>query len=160
MRSVLIISTPILACVLAVSVLVFQSRPSAAAGRPVADPSSTPVKKVAMKTSPAEMAGLDVYDLIEFDGNRIERSDDEWQKLLTPVQFRILRKADTERAFTGALTNNHQHGVYYCAACGLALFRSEAKFESGTGWPSFYQPIYKNNVTERVDNGLPGEERT
>jgi len=160
MRSVLIISAPILACALGVSALMFQTRPSAASGRAAAEASSTPVRKASLKASPAAMAGLDVYDLIVFDGNRVEWSDDEWQKLLTPTQFQILRKAATERAYSGTLTNNHQHGVYYCAACGLALFRSEAKFESGTGWPSFYQPIYKQNVTERVDNSLPDEPRT
>ena len=122
-------------------------------------PSATPAVKQS-RSAPANVAGLGVYDLIEFDGGKVKRSDADWKKLLTPAQFYILRKAGTERAFTGALTNNHQHGVYYCAACGLALFRSEAKFESGTGWPSFYEPIYKRNVTKRSDNSLPEESRT
>jgi len=101
-----------------------------------------------------------VYDLIEFDGKRLERPDTEWQKLLTPTQFAILRQAATEAPYTGALTDNHETGVYYCAACGLAVFRSKAKFESGTGWPSFYEPIYKKNVIEKEDRSLPGETRT
>jgi peptide-methionine (R)-S-oxide reductase len=101
-----------------------------------------------------------VYDLIEFDGKRFDRSDSEWKKLLSPVQFAILRQAATETPYTGALNDNHEDGVYYCAACGLALFRSKAKFESGTGWPSFYEPIYKKNVIEREDRSLPGEDRT
>lgn len=159
MRSVLILSVPILACVLGVSALIIQTRPSAAAAPSVATPSATPAKTPA-NASPASTAGIAVYDLIEFDGNAITKSDGEWKKQLTPFQFQVLRQAATERAYTGALTNNHQHGVYYCAACGLALFRSEAKFESGTGWPSFYQPIYKQNITERADNSLPNEPRT
>src|SRR5690348_5678449 len=72
----------------------------------------------------------------EFDGVTIVKSDGEWKKLLTAAEFHILREEGTEQAFTGALTNNHKHGTYYCAACNLALFRSTAKFESGTGWPS------------------------
>jgi len=101
-----------------------------------------------------------VYDLIEFDGKRLDRSDSEWKKLLSPVQFAILRQAASETPYTGALTDNHEEGIYYCAACGLALFRSKAKFESGTGWPSFYQPIYKKNVIEREDRTIPEETRT
>jgi len=101
-----------------------------------------------------------VYDLIEFDGKRLDRSDSEWKKLLSPVQFAILRQAATETPYTGALTDNHEEGIYYCAACGLALFRSKAKFESGTGWPSFYQPIYKKNVVDREDRTIPEETRT
>jgi methionine-R-sulfoxide reductase len=95
----------------------------------------------------------------EFDGKKIVRTDEEWHKILTPDEYYILREAGTERAFTGKYADNHEHGVYYCAACGLALFRSETKFESGTGWPSFYKPIYAKNVTEKVDNTL-GESRT
>ena len=101
-----------------------------------------------------------VYDLIEFDGKRLDRSDDEWKKLLSPIQFAILRQAATEAPYTGALTDNHEAGTYYCAACGLAVFRSKAKFESGTGWPSFYEPIFKKNVVEKEDRSLPGEDRT
>lgn len=105
-------------------------------------------------------AGAGTFDLIEFDGRKIMRTDAEWQKLLTPDQFYILRKAGTERAYSGALTDNHEHGVYYCAACGLALFRSENKYDSGTGWPSFYKPIFTGNVKERLDTSLPEESRT
>lgn len=159
MRSALIISAPILAGVLGISALVFQIRPSAAAAPAAVKPSATPAKRP-VRSSPAAAAGVGVYDLIEFDGIAIDRSDSEWKKQLTPWQFQVLRQAATERAYSGALLNNHRHGVYYCAACGLALFRSEAKFESGTGWPSFYRPIYKRNVTERVDNSLPDEPRT
>jgi peptide-methionine (R)-S-oxide reductase len=84
----------------------------------------------------------------------IEKTDEQWKKDLTADQYYVLRQAGTERAFTGAYWNNHEHGVYYCAACGLALFKSETKFDSGTGWPSFYEPISKANVIEDTDRSL------
>jgi peptide-methionine (R)-S-oxide reductase len=91
---------------------------------------------------------------LKFDGVKVVKSDEEWKKLLTPDQYFILREAGTEQPYTGALEKNHQHGTYYCAACGLALFRSSTKFESGTGWPSFWAPIYKQNVIEEEDRSL------
>jgi peptide-methionine (R)-S-oxide reductase len=94
-----------------------------------------------------------------FDGKKIVRSDAAWKKMLTPEAFYVLRKKGTERAYTGELTDNHRHGVYACAACGLHLFRSEDKFDSGTGWPSFFQVIHRQNVDEEVDNSI-GETRT
>jgi peptide-methionine (R)-S-oxide reductase len=101
-----------------------------------------------------------IYDLKEFDGQALDRTDAEWQKVLTPIQFAILRQGATESPYTGSLTDNHEEGVYYCGACGLALFRSKAKFESGTGWPSFYEPLYKRNLIEKEDRSLPSEVRT
>jgi peptide-methionine (R)-S-oxide reductase len=96
----------------------------------------------------------------EWDGKEIVKSDDEWKKELSAEEYRIMREAGTERAYSNAaMLNNHKHGVYYCNACGLALFSSEAKFESGTGWPSFFKPIFAKNVLEKVDNTL-GETRT
>jgi peptide-methionine (R)-S-oxide reductase len=94
-----------------------------------------------------------------FDGVRVVKSEDEWKKLLTPEQFYVMREKGTEKPFSGKYWNNHQRGDYYCAACGLRLFSSRAKFESGTGWPSFYQAVNKKNVTEQVDESL-GETRT
>ncbi|HYT62216.1 MAG TPA: peptide-methionine (R)-S-oxide reductase MsrB [Haliangiales bacterium] len=85
---------------------------------------------------------------------KITKSDAEWQKLLTPEQYRVTRKQGTERAFTGPYWNNHEPGVYRCIACDLELFGSDAKFESGTGWPSFYQPIAENHVGTEADNTL------
>lgn len=82
---------------------------------------------------------------------RLELSDDEWQKRLTPEQFRIVRAKGTERAFCGTLLDNKKHGYYLCVACGLPLFHSGAKFDSGTGWPSFFQPVGKENVIEESD---------
>jgi len=86
--------------------------------------------------------------------DKVEKTDEQWRKDLTPDQFYVLRQAGTERAFTGAYWDNHEHGVYYCAACGLPLFKSETKFDSGTGWPSFYAPISKANVIEETDRSL------
>jgi len=85
---------------------------------------------------------------------RIVKSDAEWKKLLTPEQYYVLRQQGTERPFTSPLVDNHQKGTFKCAACKTPLFSSDTKFESGTGWPSFYAPISKKNVIERVDKTL------
>ena len=94
-----------------------------------------------------------------FDGNKIIKTEDEWRGLLTPEQFHILREKGTETPFTGEYADNHEHGTYYCRACHLKLFSSETKFDSGTGWPSFYQPINPKNVTEIKDTRY-GMDRT
>jgi peptide-methionine (R)-S-oxide reductase len=83
---------------------------------------------------------------------KVVKTEAEWEKILTPMQFYVLRKKGTERAFTGELWNHHGNGVYVCAGCGLELFSSKTKFDSGTGWPSFYKPIAKENVADEVDN--------
>ena len=88
----------------------------------------------------------------KYMGDKIVKTEAEWRQQLTPEQYRVLREKGTERAFTGEYTDNHAHGVYLCAACDLELFSSDAKFDSGTGWPSFYQPAAKQNVTEHADN--------
>jgi peptide methionine sulfoxide reductase msrA/msrB len=93
------------------------------------------------------------------DSPRLVLSDDEWKKRLAPDQFRILRTQGTERPFCGTLLDNKKEGVYACGGCGLPLFASNSKFNSGTGWPSFFQPIAKENVEERSDDGL-GMRRT
>jgi methionine-R-sulfoxide reductase len=82
---------------------------------------------------------------------KLQLSEAAWRERLSPEQFRILRGSGTERAFCGTLLDNKQHGVYSCAGCGLPLFTSEAKFNSGTGWPSFFQPIAPGNVTDQQD---------
>ena len=79
-------------------------------------------------------------------------SDKDWQARLTPEQYKVLRKKDTERAFTGKYWDNHEAGSYKCAGCGTQLFSSETKFESGTGWPSFTAPVDKNKVAVETDN--------
>ena len=85
---------------------------------------------------------------------KVIKTDAEWQKLLTPEQYRITRKKGTERAFSGQYWNNHEPGLYRCVACDLDLFSSDTKFESGTGWPSFFQPIVENHVSTEDDNSL------
>jgi len=82
---------------------------------------------------------------------RIEKSKAEWRAQLTPEQYHVLREKGTERPFTGRFHNHKCQGTYCCAGCGLALFSSECKYESGTGWPSFYQPIDLHNVTLEDD---------
>lgn len=85
---------------------------------------------------------------------RIEKTDAEWKRQLTPEQYRVLRHEGTETAFTGKYWNHHAKGAYTCAGCGLALFDSGAKFDSGTGWPSFWQPSIAANVREVSDGSL------
>lgn len=82
---------------------------------------------------------------------RVVKSDAEWKKALTPEQFEVTRRKGTERAFSGRYWDNHDKGIYRCVCCGNDLFRSETKFESGTGWPSFYAPIASENVQTRAD---------
>ena len=82
---------------------------------------------------------------------KITKTDAEWQKLLTPDQYRVTRKHGTERAFSGQYHNHHEKGTYHCVACDLELFGSETKFESGTGWPSYHTPI-ANHLGTTEDN--------
>jgi peptide-methionine (R)-S-oxide reductase len=86
--------------------------------------------------------------------DKIVKSDAEWQKQLTQEQFRIARKKGTERAFTGEYWNEHQAGTYVCACCGQELFSSDTKFDSGSGWPSFYQPIDASKVSTETDRSM------
>ena len=81
----------------------------------------------------ARKAGAETFE--------VAHSEDEWRRLLTPAQFQVLRKHGTERPFTSPLNDEHRAGAFHCAACDLPLYRSETKFDSGTGWPSFYAPI-------------------
>jgi peptide-methionine (R)-S-oxide reductase len=87
----------------------------------------------------------------EITVEKINKTDEEWQKQLAPEQYRVARKAGTERAFTGKFYNHHETGIYTCACCGTALFDSATKYESGSGWPSFYQPISDKNVGTQLD---------
>jgi peptide-methionine (R)-S-oxide reductase len=89
----------------------------------------------------------------------VVKSDEEWKKELTEQQYNVLRHAGTERAFQNEYWDNHQKGNYYCAGCQQLLFSSDAKFDSGTGWPSFFQSIAKNAVEEHTDTQY-GMERT
>ncbi len=148
-----------IALITAVTLTVFISQLGCSAAMPArevaAGPTSTPAKKPSGEKSDRT---IDFFDG-EYDGKEVVKTEEEWKKELSPIEYNILREAGTETAFTGELADNHKHGTYYCAACGLALFRSETKFESGTGWPSFYKPIYAKNVIEHEDRTL-GEVRT
>ena len=85
---------------------------------------------------------------------KISKTDDEWKKQLTPEQFKVTRKHGTERAFSGEYWDTKDKGVYQCVCCGQDLFASDTKFDSGTGWPSYWQPVSKEAVDEKSDNTL------
>jgi peptide-methionine (R)-S-oxide reductase len=82
------------------------------------------------------------------------KSDAEWQRILSPDQYRIMRLKETELAFTGEYWDHHEKGVYRCAGCGIELFSSEAKYDSGSGWPSFFAPLSEKNIRKEEDNRL------
>ena len=86
--------------------------------------------------------------------NKVSKSDQEWQQELTPEQFKVLRKKGTERPFTGEYDGEKTPGVYRCAGCGTELFRSDAKFDSGSGWPSFYEPADSEHVKTETDRSF------
>ena len=90
---------------------------------------------------------------------KTELTDEEWRARLTPEQYEILRRKGTERAFTGAYWDEHSPGIYRCAGCGTELFRSDTKFESGSGWPSFYEPSTLDSVVTETDTSF-GMRRT
>lgn len=90
---------------------------------------------------------------------KVVRSDAEWKQKLAPISFEVTRRAGTERPYSGSTWNNHEHGIYRCICCDNAVFSSDTKFESGTGWPSFWQPIAKENIIESSDGSL-GMDRT
>lgn len=84
--------------------------------------------------------------------SKVVKSEAEWREILTPEQYHVLREAGTECALKGALWDHHERGTYHCAGCGNPLFSSETKYESGTGWPSFFRPISPEAVTTREDS--------
>lgn len=126
----------ILVTTLALALCVAGMPPAGEAGPAKAKPAQTPAQE------PANVKGG-----IE----KITRSDAEWKRRLTPEQYRVLRHEGTEMAFSGKYWNTHQEGIYRCAGCGLELFSSETKFDSGTGWPSYWAPLSKDRVHENVD---------
>lgn len=95
-----------------------------------------------------------------WDGVKLKKSDAFWKSELNELEYYVLRKEGTERAYTGELTDNKAKGTYYCNACGLSLFSSKHKYDSETGWPSFYQPISTKHVGEKIDRSIPEETRT
>ena len=127
------------------------------------------------KTETAEESGHNPnaapqeVDIVEFTDSgerkdkvhvpKVVKSESEWKQQLSPGVYNVTREDGTEMAFTGLYWNNHEPGIYRCACCGTALFSSDTKFESGTGWPSFYQPIAEENVESITDNSF-GMRRT
>jgi len=114
------------------------------------------VSKEPSKKGAAKMVRVHVFNregklVGPVDSARVEKTDAEWRKQLTREQYEIARAKGTEPAFCGNLLDNKQHGVYTCVCCGLPLFSSDSKFNSGTGWPSFFQPVGKGNVIEHAD---------
>jgi peptide-methionine (R)-S-oxide reductase len=89
-----------------------------------------------------------------FDGKKFDLSEEEWKKRLNDERFRVLREHGTEPPFSNAYSDNKKEGTYYCAGCGQALFSSHAKYDSGTGWPSFWEPIFRENVAFSKDRHL------
>ena len=114
---------------------------------PHSGPASADSSPIRTPDSNVETAAAD----LEFDGRKVEKTDDEWRKQLTPEQFYILREEGTEPPFSGEYDRNKEEGYYHCAACKLRLFSSKTKFDSGTGWPSFYEPVSSKNVVEKED---------
>lgn len=136
------------AAVPAGSVLQGEERPAAAAPRADgAKQTGTVAGSPRTKVYSVQRKGYVMVD-------KVVKSDAEWRKLLTPDQYEVTRNAGTERAFTGAHWNNHRVGTYRCVGCGTDLFESTAKFESGTGWPSFFKPVAAENVSTHEDTSL------
>ena len=117
-------------------------------GEPI--PAPTVQTKNAEKKTQTPKKGFDAV----YNGEKITKTEAEWRKELTPEQFYILREEGTERAYTGKYTDNHEKGDYYCAACHLKVFSSDSKFNSHTGWISFFKPAAEPNINEKTDSSL------
>ncbi len=138
---------------------VFLIMPAAAAG--LAASFYRRERKMPDTTASGKGAEVDIVDFTD-RGERagtqhvhqIVKSEAEWKQELAPDEFAVTREAGTERAFTGRYWNNHEAGLYRCACCGTALFRSAEKFDSGTGWPSFWAPAAEENVSTQTDDSL------
>jgi peptide-methionine (R)-S-oxide reductase len=96
----------------------------------------------------------EMQDGVVSERQKVRKTEAEWKELLTPEQFYVMRQKGTERAFTGALVDNHEDGVYHCGACNAPLFTSDKKFESGSGWPSFWLPVSPDAIEAHEDSTL------
>ena len=103
--------------------------------------------------------GQDMTEKPSITKTEISKTEDEWREILPEEAYRVLREKGTERAFTGKYWDSKEHGIYHCAACGNPLFNSDTKFDSGTGWPSYFQPLEAGNIRE-VDDSSYGMHRT
>jgi peptide-methionine (R)-S-oxide reductase len=135
------------------SAFLFNVNSSSAASTQDVEANPLPTPKATKVKTIRELTFTDA----EFDGQTTDKTDAEWKKILTSTEFYVMRQEGTERPYTGSLLKNKKSGTYHCAACGLVLFSSDAKYESDTGWPSFFQPIYKKNVSEKSDRTLSEE---
>ncbi|MEA2711523.1 MAG: peptide-methionine (R)-S-oxide reductase [Phycisphaerales bacterium] len=142
--------------ILAAVVLLIGAMASRCGGGSGAAPATNPAT-----SQPATAPIQDIHTNVD-RADKIAKSAAEWKKQLTPEQFNILREKGTERAFTGATWDNHDKGIYKCAGCDLEVFSSDTKFESGTGWPSFWQPIAADRVHVALDDshGMTRDEVT
>jgi len=124
------------------------------AGCNAAPTGASPKSNAVVSTAASEIRVYSVAARGYIMTTKVVKSDAEWRKQLTPEEYHVTREKGTERAYSGATWNNHEKGMYRCVCCGNDLFSSEHKYESGTGWPSFWQPIAKENVREVPDNSL------
>ena len=147
MKAIIIAMVVVLAVLAAVWVLAATTTPK----RPATPPAHKEASGM-KETSDPKSGGAKPAHLSDNDTTHVVKSDAEWRKELAPEAFHVLREKGTERAFTGKYWDNHAKGIYRCAACGYPLFSSDTKFESGTGWPSFWQPIVQSHV--RTDQDL------
>ena len=112
----------------------------------------------ALSSLPIESAGFLHEKQSKIKGSKgvkkVTKTDAEWKQILTPDQYSVTREKGTEAPYSSPLNDNHEQGIFECVGCGLPLFSSKAKFDSGTGWPSFWEPIAKQNVIEESDNSL------
>lgn len=145
----------ILAIVLSITTIGF----ALGCGHSSASKKQSEVASPEASSTPSKAAATSVASDEVFNGEKLMRSEAEWKKQLTPEQYNILREDGTDYPFKSQYHDSKEKGSYHCAACNLKVFSSETKFDSGTGWPSFYQPSNAANVVEKVDNSL-GETRT